>query len=250
MADGPRLGAGQDRRVTPVDLGGVNAKIERAREGLQRLEADISAYCEFRQRQIVFEESLPYVYHLGDHPTAPVHYSIMVGEIAYNLRSSLDHLVWQLVQSNGHQPDSNSEFPIFDSESKYLKGFRRKLDGIDQNRQQLIREFQPFNERGQIGNHLLMLNTICNIDKHRRLNVVATHTFTNLTEMPLDPIVDVCFMDEELENISPGYTSPIEQEGIRRPPIGPVMISCLAAVNFVVGQLTGVAQNLIFERRL
>ena len=233
-----------------MDLIGINAKIERAREGLQSLEADISVFCEFQRRQIMFEHSLPYAYAHGDCPTEPVHYSIRVGEIAYNLRSSLDHLVWQLVQSNGQQPDSHNGFPIVRHKSRYPNQAESKLAGIDEGRRQLIHEFQPFNDNGGVGKHLLMLNTICNIDKHRHLNVVATHTFTNLTEIPLDPIVDVCFKDKELQGISPGYESPIEREGARRPPVVPALTACLTAVNFVVGQLTGQAQNLIFQRRV
>ena len=250
MADGSCLGPGQVRRVVSVDIGGVSAKIERAREGLQSLESDISAFCEFQRKQIIFDWSLPGEYSLGDLSPAPVHYSIRVGEIAYNLRSALDHLIWQMVQANGHQPDFHNGFPIIRHRSKYPYQVESKLAGIDEDRRQLIREFQPFNDNGGVGKHLLMLNTICNFDKHRHLNVVATHTFTNLTEMPLDPIVEVCFMDKELNGISPGYESPIEREGVRRPPVVPVLTACLTAVNFVVGQLTGQAQNLIFQRRL
>ena len=162
----------------------------------------------------MFEQSLPYVYALGDHSPVPVQYSIRVGEIAYNLRSALDHLVWQLVQSNGQHPDSYNESPIFRYKSRVLDQVERKLKGIDEDRRQLIHEFQPFNLGGGIGKHLLMLNTICNFDKHRHLNVVATHSHVHLGKRPLDPLVDVCFMDKELEENSPGYTHPLNKRGL------------------------------------
>ena len=238
-----------------MKLEGVNAKIERAREGLQSLEADISAYCKVQRNRIMFEQSLPYVYSLGNPPSdkqssVPTNYSIRVGEIAYNLRSSLDHLVWQLVQANGKKPSWRNEFPIFCSKSKYDKACRSKLSGVNQDRQELIKEFQPFGHGEGVGNHLLMLKSICIIDKHRHLNVVAVHSFVDMTLAPLDPIVDVCFIDKELEKKSPGYDLPMEREGIKRPPVVPVLIACLAAVDFVVGQLSGQAHTLIFERKL
>ena len=48
----------------------------------------------------------------GDNPSPPVDWSIRVGEFAYNLRSSLDHLVWQLVESNGATPGTWTYFPV------------------------------------------------------------------------------------------------------------------------------------------
>lgn len=132
----------------------------------------------------------------------------------------------------------------------YQSGAIRKLDGVDQASQKLIKELQPFGYVKGVGKHLLMLNSICKIDKHRHLNVVAVHTFVDMTQAPLDPIVDVCFLDSELEQKSPGYDLPMEQEGIKRPPVVPVLISCLAAVGFVVDQLTGRAQFQIFRKSL
>ena len=90
-----------------MDLAGINAKIERAREGIQSLEADISAYCEFQRRQIIFDWSQPKEHFLGRHSSVPISYSIRIGEIAYNLRSALDHLIWQLVRANGKRPTQN-----------------------------------------------------------------------------------------------------------------------------------------------
>ena len=35
------------------------------------------------------------------------------GEVAYNLRSGLDHLVWQLVLANGETPDTRPSSRFF-----------------------------------------------------------------------------------------------------------------------------------------
>ena len=94
-------------------LESVDAKIDRARSELRLLKADIAAFCEERARLIVREESDDkkelWVYR-GDTPKAPIQWSIRAGEFAYNLRSALDHLVWQLVRVNGGNPCKQTEF--------------------------------------------------------------------------------------------------------------------------------------------
>ena len=188
-----------------VDIAGTYAKIARGREELQSLEIDISSFCELQRTRIKFEHALPYTYVLGDHDPVPIHYSIRIGEIAHNLRSALDHVIWQLVLANDEEPDSGNEFPIISCASEYQKKqTQRKLKGVDEYSQRLIRDFQPFNDGGGVGAHLSMLNAICNIDKHRHLNVVATHSSIDLTQESLDSVVEFCFMDKELESISPG----------------------------------------------
>ena len=230
-----------------VDLAGTYAKIARGREELQSLEIDISSFCELQRTRIKFEHALPYTYVLGDHDPVPIHYSIRIGEIAHNLRSALDHVIWQLVLTNDEEPDSGNAFPVIKCEGSYQKQAKHKLRGVDKDSQRLIRDFQPFSNCG-VGAPLLMLSSICNIDKHRHLNLVATNSSTNLTQESPAITIDVCFMDKELEGFSPGYGSAIEGQGTGRPPVLPVLTSCLTAVHFVVDQLTGTAGHLIFGR--
>ena len=224
--------------MTVVNLEGINAKIERVRVELLSLEYDITAVCTHLRRQIIYEQFQPGGSSLEGHPSLPIDYSIRVGQIAHNLRSALDHLVWQLVLVNGKEPDSRNEFPIFDSEEKYQKESKRKLKGVSAGRCELVGGFQPFSLCGDIGRHLWMLHSLCNIDKHRHLNVVASNSFTDVSRPEIECIVDVCFMDPELEAASPGYSSAIEGEGFKRPPVVPVLSSCLAAVTHVVNVLS------------
>ena len=252
-----------------LDLKGVTAKIGRARECLEALEADMAAFCEYERRRTVLEIERGWPTVLGENePEVPVDYSIRVGEIAYNLRSALDHLVWQLVIDNGQPPSSRNAFPIFREEDQYRKGTREKLKGVKERHRDAIQWLQPFHEDGVVGSHLWMLNSICNIDKHRQLNVVALHSWStaslkegtdpNLTgrmvrglalvqrlrgtehegKVSIEVITDICFMDPELENASMGYGSAIERTGIERPPVAPALWGCLTAVRFVVDRLT------------
>ena len=252
-----------------LDLKGVTAKIGRARECLESLEADMAAFCEYERRREVFQIERVWPAILGENrPEPPVDYSIRVGEIAYNLRSALDHLVWQLVIDNGQCPSRRNEFPIFRDENLYRGAVCEKLEGVKQRHKNAIRLFQPFQEDGVVGSHLWMLNSICNIDKHRHLNVVALHSSSTASlkegadpsltghmegglilvqmlkgtehedKVNIEVVTDFCFMDKELEDASMGYGSAIERKGIERPPVAPTLWGCLTAVQFAVDRLS------------
>ena len=165
-----------------VDSQGVDAKVRWARECLESLRSDITAHCEYQiQRRVLEMESRarnPVLrrFHVreSDPGYVPMDFPIRVGEIAYNLRSALDHLVYALVKDNNGTPSKQPGFPIFADEAAYRKHAPKMIQGIAHDRCELIEAFQPF--RGGTGHHLRMLHLICNIDKHRYLNVVNTHT--------------------------------------------------------------------------
>ena len=252
-----------------LDLRGVSAKTNRARECLTSLANDIAVFCEYERRLRIFEteEEIPTI--VGANvPDLPTDYPIRVGEIAYNLRSALDHLVWQLVIDNGGTPNNRIAFPICLDEDQYHSQAKGKLKGVSQAHIEVIRRFQPWQEQYKVGAHLQMLHAICNIDKHRYLNVVALHSSstacmeegidlesthgiagglalwqavkgTDLEDkVNIEVTADVCFMDRELEEMSVGYGSAIEKVGFKRPPVIPVLTGCLTAVVLVIRELT------------
>ena len=227
-----------------LNLQGVNAKINRAQQCLQTLDNDIAEFCQYERRKHVFamEQRLLPVLHSRE-PESLVDYAVRVGEIAYNLRSSLDYLVWQLVIDNGEKPTHRNEFPISDDKDKYHKMAHDKLKGMKQRHIRMIERYQPYQEVGGIGSHLWMLHTICRIDKHRYLNVVNFHSIVSapVTEdgkVKPEAIVEVCFRDADLEKASVGYGSALEREGMNRPPVRSTLSDCLTAVKVVVEWLS------------
>ena len=153
-----------------VTLEGINAKIQRAQDEIERLARDIADSCE-AQRSLFSEELRPDV---GDKicvfqaetPLVPIEYSIRLGEVIYNLRSALDQLVWQLVHANYKTPGRHNEFPILDDESRFNDVVNSKLKGISQEASDKIKEMQPFRENDE-WNALKTLHSLCNVDKHR-----------------------------------------------------------------------------------
>ena len=170
-----------------VNLQAVDAKIERARSEMRLLKADISDFCEERARLILREECEDqerWVYRGGD-SKAPVQWSIRVGEFAYNLRSALDHLVWQLASAHGqcagkHKedrecPGTHNEFPVHDYPN--LERFERQLCGVSPAAREHVERVQPYRRSGdhyppdsdRVRTGLAVLRDICNRDKHQRL---------------------------------------------------------------------------------
>lgn len=111
----------------------------------------------------------------------PVKVGTLIGVIVHNLRSALDHLIWQLVLWNGETPKAGSggnQFPIVDdgrdgmwraSTPKYLRGVR-----VDH--RAFIEGLQPYREQDasrRAGHPLRLLANLSNIDKHQTLAPVA-----------------------------------------------------------------------------
>ena len=157
-----------------TDFAGVAAKIARAETQIEALDADLGAFCTKIKGLIVHETNSEageqaWVYR-GATPNAPIEWSVSVGEVLYNLRSALDHLVWQLVLGNGQKPGRNNEFPVVNSHDDWQDATRWKLTGVGDDVKEQIRRLQPYT--GGINlpfdvSAFWTLQSLCNIDKHR-----------------------------------------------------------------------------------
>jgi hypothetical protein len=116
------------------------------------------------------------------HAEPPLRLSAIVGDCLYTLRSSLDHLAWQLASLNG-PPPSGTEFPIFTDCGAYHRLSRGKpargsglykTRGIAPAEQALIEQSQPYNRPSDPeADPLWILHSLCNIDKHRVLHLTG-----------------------------------------------------------------------------
>jgi hypothetical protein len=152
---------------TPDRLQGIRAKIERAKEHVR----------DFESRLRTFMQTDPYGIRVEDDPKTgdkiqrveirsqtPADLPLVAGEVIYHLRSTLDHLVWQLVEANGGTPGKETGFPIFDAASKYKTDSARKVKGMSPVAVTVLDLIQPY--KG--GNDSLWkLHELNNFDKHR-----------------------------------------------------------------------------------
>lgn len=100
----------------------------------------------------------------------PLELPIVAGEVCHQLRSCLDHLVWQLVVANTGKPPAGTKsgFPIFLTNEGYLKRSPSMIDGVSARASWRIEHAQPFNAPDVRDTTLLWaLHELNNTDKHR-----------------------------------------------------------------------------------
>jgi hypothetical protein len=100
------------------------------------------------------------------HRSPPLRLGVILGDMVHNLRSALDHLVWQAVLRNGGRPNRSHQFPICDDEKDWNDACNRVLRGLDAVDAEAVRDAQPFNVVMKPA-ALSRLREISNEDKHR-----------------------------------------------------------------------------------
>lgn len=101
---------------------------------------------------------------------------IVAGEVCHQLRSCLDHLVWQLViAKTGTLPSgTKSGFPIFLHEEGYSKRGLAMIVGVSDEAAWRIKTVQPFNAPEVRDSTLLWaLHELNNTDKHRMIPITV-----------------------------------------------------------------------------
>lgn len=99
----------------------------------------------------------------------PVAHSIIVGDVLYNLRSCLDHLVHQLILAHtGEAPTYRTyEFPVFVTEKTFDDNISRVLRDVSPDGVRRVRQVQPFAFARPTDTALYALNELGLVDKHR-----------------------------------------------------------------------------------
>jgi hypothetical protein len=164
-------------------LESARLKIIRAREHHDAIANHIAAYRSRNPYEIVVQPDGTEKVSIHEEPPRII--SVLAGELLYQVRSALEHLVFELVKSNPSGialPDGwedRCQFPIF---FKLPKGvinppvpkhyFVSKLPGLSDAAYTYIELLQPYNRRNEFG-FLQVLTKLSNIDKHRYLNVTV-----------------------------------------------------------------------------
>jgi len=112
----------------------------------------------------------------------PTKLPMLIGDSCNNLRSALDHLLWQLWILQYPTFEESVYFPIFDSESAFKKGSPKNIGpkrarsvGTDKitltdNQRAIIESLQPYKTRNPA---LSFLRDVNNSDKHRLIQVIS-----------------------------------------------------------------------------
>ncbi len=147
----------------------VRLKVGRAERHLDELHQALRAFREKQPYEIrIDDQTSPTqrLYRLHIREEVPIGLSLIVGDVIHNLRSALDHLVYQMVLSNHHGPRRSNAFPICDTRDEFDSGHAARLRGMTQDAVRAIKGLHPY--KG--GNDALWrIHKLDIEDKHRLL---------------------------------------------------------------------------------
>jgi len=161
-------------------LDGCWSKIERADSHLDALDTEVKKWLEVHaetgfSRHFYAEARVQAFW--WDIPDPPLDWGVRIGDVVHNLRSALDHLVWQL-SSSPKAGIGGNQFPIF--RDKPTQGFDARtkdgmLYGVPDDERAKIEGLQPYvrDPGTEDRNALVILNNLSNVDKHQIVHVVA-----------------------------------------------------------------------------
>jgi len=112
-------------------------------------------------------------------------FSIIIGDILFSLRSSLDALVYELNGGTSYEFHYRSEFPIFgchersgklvpNPAKRFAAEIGKRVGGMHKSAQAIVESLQPYHRgNGYPTDPLWRLHSLHCLDKHRTINVVA-----------------------------------------------------------------------------
>ena len=159
-------------------------------------------------------------------------FGVLVGEIFYNLRSSLDYLIYELARHDSGRAQMDTQFPICDCARDFSNQKKRRLKGVSDEHIAAIERLQPFNGcawTGQFRDH-------SNADKHREL-VPINGKSTITVHSGLEKDLDSCR----------GYERKVAHPELGKPEV-PLKVHVRLAVAFPGGgEISDIVQNLNAE---
>ncbi|MBI3104718.1 MAG: hypothetical protein HYY95_03910 [Candidatus Rokubacteria bacterium] len=115
---------------------------------------------------------------------------LLLGDAIHNLRSALDHMVFQLAAANLGSPPgekARTQFPICDDDKKFKEDAKSMLKDVREDDRLRIESFQPYHRwnvppntqySDQLGGHfhpIHKLRELSNLDKHRESFVLVPY---------------------------------------------------------------------------
>lgn len=159
---------------------GVRLKLARAQDQIEGLQSDTLAFVDTHPYTagLHFDRDareLTFSVQVKELP--PTMWGVRIGEIIHNLRSALDHIVWELVVLKTGAPPrtKQNQFPVFDTESGFNdRGVGKFLVHVGTDAIDLIRSEQPFSTGEKALSPLWHLKELSDVDKHRTLHVTGS----------------------------------------------------------------------------
>jgi hypothetical protein len=241
--------------IAPAQSRGIFAKLERAEEDIQQLNAEIAVFLKYRPGLGLSHDRNETVHKFIDfykRGEVPPRFAVVAGEVAHNLRSALDYIAWALSSETYRAAhESSIAFPVLGEKpatAKELRAFERKIEGVESSEaRELIERCQPYNARNPVNDPLLIVHDLNRIDKHRVLTIVNTawegsarfplSLFDGFTISPGDDVNEKLGRPAAAEKAQLHLTPAIVFQhfgGARNVQVGPALALLLNAVRDVV----------------
>jgi hypothetical protein len=167
-------------------------KVDRAKEHLDALDEAIEIWRGSHANSVFTEDNVEcgeYVVELRP-PNPDIRIALIAGDFICCLRSSLDHLTWQLAATINPNPSKKICFPIIGEntiDNQVL--FTKSTFGIPEEALITIRSLQPYQGGDTYKRkYLWILHTLWNIDKHRHIPLHSAVTQYNLDAASAKPL--------------------------------------------------------------
>jgi len=159
----------------------ILAKLHRVDEHIDLLETEVNAYLEKNTGRELpnYDPTSEATFTIAnENVVGDPRLGIITGEVLYQLRSTLDHIVCALVTASGNTPTKVSQFPIFSVEPTTkddINRYNKHLAGInDADALAVIKGFQPYQQDAHqyvrySADMFAVLQALSNFDKHRAL---------------------------------------------------------------------------------
>jgi hypothetical protein len=159
-----------------MTLAHIRHKLKRADEHIEQLHREGEAFLgDTTQRTLVYDD-LQAGKAFADvqrNRIVEPRLSILAGDVLYQVRSSLDHLICALIKRDGNSPTTSSQFPIFShapTDKKTKARYEGQVAGITRPEVLAAIEAHQPHKRSNPANHwLAVLREFSNTDKHRAL---------------------------------------------------------------------------------
>jgi hypothetical protein len=118
-----------------------------------------------------------FILRLWQERLVPPEFAVITGEWLYNLRCTLDYIIWAtaVYQSHSVPPPSEGtlQYPIYETEDAWSRNAYR-LRPLASHHRDMLKQMQPFNSNPD-ANYLGWINRLARIDRHRRLSIVTSY---------------------------------------------------------------------------
>lgn len=175
-------------------LDSIREKLKRAEENIKNLNREIDIFLDYGIYRSIPDDdvkALSELLQLHFNRSVPLRLSVLVGEIIHQLRSTLDHLAWQLSSDSYRiSHPTRIEFPIYihrpdpTREKDEVKRYNRKVEGFSLSVKTEIERLQPYNSTEPRADLLAILHKMDVTEKHQELLLVVS-AFEHVVHSPM-----------------------------------------------------------------